>query len=161
MRKLVIVVAILTVFSIVDQAKAEEEAVLSLARKAGIVKCLPKLNEISEYLDLPKTDYNAYDSFYTKDPNNRTYNSVVIKKYNDGSTSLAMSALSPYGDSCDITLQQVFTSNSSCTETRETTLKAWKYVTTVKDVVKLQNEKGNINFYLKPVGSGCVAIKIE
>lgn len=161
MRKLLVAAVVLTVFSVTNQAKAEDEAVLSLARKAGVQKCLPKLKEVADYLELPNTDYQAYDSYYTKATNDRNYSSIVIRKYSDDATSLAVSNLSPYGDGCDTTLLQVFTSNTSCTETRETVLKSWKFVATVKDVIKLQNEKGDISFYLKPVGSGCVAVKIE
>ncbi len=160
MRKALIIAILLTVIPVVDAAKAEEEAILSTARKSGVVKCLPKLGEVATYLELPSSIYSVSDSAFSKDADNRMYNSVIIKQFSDGTTSLASATVSPYGTECDLSLLQVFTANTNCTELRERTLKEWKYVKTIKDVIKLVSEKGS-SFYLKPVGSGCVAVKTE
>ena len=152
----------LAVILITNQAKAEDDTMVQQARKTGVVKCLPSLQGFGKYLELSSVpDFSTNNLFYTKDTDSRLYTSLMIKQYNDGSTSFATVTVSPYENSCDSLLQQIFTSNTSCTEMRETTLKSWKYATTIKDVTKLINEKGDISFYLKPVGSGCVALKTE
>lgn len=161
MIKRKIILALLAGVTLVANLAYAETAMVSMAAKNGVVRCLPTLKSTADYLDVSNVDYTVFDSYYTKDTNNRLYTDTIIKKYSDGSTSLAVLTASPYAESCDYTLQQVFTSNASCLDMRESTLKDWKYSQSIKDIVVLKSSSGNSSYYLKPVGSGCVAVKIE
>ncbi len=131
------------------------------AKEFGASHCIKEIQSLDKFLNKKGTKSGAWSSAAKKEPNKRTYTSLNVRKYNDGTWGYANITIVPsIENGCDATLTQLVTfPNKSCSAVRETIYKKYKYYGEVAG--KALYKKGTTKLVLEDLTGSCVILKIE
>jgi hypothetical protein len=147
-----------------DEAQAEEEFVTSSYERAvevGMQQCLQTTKELSEFV-LDGHAHGSHDMWGTEAPNDRPFDSLIVKEYSDGDSHISMTIM-PREGACDWSYTETYVVEQSCSVIREEWFGDMKYTGALRDIsVALHNDEG-LNVYLTPVVAGemCLVTKRE
>lgn len=158
MRKNWLVAAAITLA--VSAPAFAETASTSQARKAGFTTCAPMVESMGKHVSSENGHY-ALATWNNTETNERLFNSQVVTKFSDGHSVSVLSSVPNKQRTCDGAVTQVFYSDKSCSVTRETTYKDWKFSAEGAGLVILESNNASVNVTLMPAGEGCIAVKNE
>lgn len=130
------------------------------AKANGFNTCHGMVEGVAEFV-INENDHGSLSTWNSSDADNRLFNSLISVKYSDGNSVAVANVTHGKTGSCDGTYTTVFYLDKSCSASRETTFKDWKYYGELAGLVVLENQTGSLNKMLLPGGNGCVAITTE
>jgi hypothetical protein len=143
-----------------DAAEDNPNIPIQHANQNSIKTCFETIREVSNFL-IENSDHSAKSTWNLNSPDQRLFNSLIIKQYADAQTIITFNVTPTWVNTCDTSYQEIFYFNKSCAVSREEIFKAWKYNGDLKGVLYLSNDEGNIDLYLMPAGTGCIVVRQE
>lgn len=128
----------------------------------GFKTCAPAVDNLVKQVHGDDSKYAHLGTWNKSDADRRSFNTLTIQSYSDGTSFAAFSGVRSLSGSCDAAMMQVLPiQGSSCTALRETMFKGWKYLQDLGGVPLFEPEGDeSTTVLLAPLGaSGCLIIK--
>lgn len=131
------------------------------AKEAGIRKCLPAVQNISQFLHEGKA-HGALSTWATKNPDKQMFVSTIERTYSDGAQIMSIFvAPVPTGD-CATAYERIMYWDKSCLALAKDTFSDFEYKGELnKFVTHLSKKSGGNSVYLMSAGNGCISVRKE
>jgi hypothetical protein len=134
-----------------------ENKITQQAKKAGVKRCLPAVEAISNYLI--GADPHGVDSFRTPKPNQQPFSATIERNASDG-VVLSSTTITPTQDGdCVLNYDLIRWYDASCLVVAQERYPKHRYRGVLSKKVILLD--GAARVYLLPAGDGCLALKKE
>jgi hypothetical protein len=131
------------------------------AKEAGVVKCLPAVQKVSQFLHDGK-NHGAHSSWGTANPDKQMFTSTIERTYSDGAhmSSIFVAPLST--GACATAYERVAYWDKSCLALAKDTFSDFEYKGELNKFVTILSKKsGGGSVYLMAAGTGCVSVRKE
>lgn len=128
------------------------------AKKAGIKKCLPAIQKISEFL-VKDAKIGTHSRWSRNSPDTSAFSTVIEANVSDGTILMNLNVTPTLGGNCYIEYESIFHFNKSCLAASQS-LKDAKYVGELNKEIAVLSQ-GNVDTYLIPNGNECTMVRKE
>lgn len=130
------------------------------AKEAGIKKCLPAVQKVSEFLHEGK-HHGAHSSWATQSPDKQMFVSTIERTYSDGAQIMSMFVAPVPTGECATAYERIMYWDKSCLALAKDTFSDFEYKGELNKFVTILSKKSGGSAYLMPAGSGCVSVRRE
>jgi hypothetical protein len=145
-------------------ADDETTSVFDQAKKAGVIRCLKSLEQVSNYI-IKKNKHSSHSIWAKDNVDLNGFSSFVVKEYTDGDSHVSILVVPTADkDTCFAEYNETSYWPKSCSVLREEVYKDWKYKSSLKEsTVILKNDSDKVFIYLSPQnnGSACLSTRRE
>jgi len=158
MKRGISLLFILFCYLVSIESALAENLVYQQAKKAGIKKCLPAIEYISDFL-VKNIDIGTHSRWSITDSDRSAFTTVIEANVSDGTVFINLNVTPTLDGKCYIEYESVFRFNESCIATSQT-LKNAKYIGLVNKEIAVFNQD-SLDTYLIPNGKQCIMIRKE
>lgn len=131
------------------------------AKEAGIGKCLPAVQNVSQFLHEGKS-HGAHSTWATKNPDKQMFASTIERTYSDGAQIMSIFVAPVPTGACATAYERIVYWDKSCLALAKDTFSDFQYKGELnKFVTYLSKKSGGGSVYLMPAGSGCISVRRE
>lgn len=131
------------------------------AKEAGVVKCLPMIRKVAQFLHEEK-NHGAHSTWARSAPDKQMFTSTIERTYSDGAEIASIFAAPAVDGGCAVAYERVSVFEKSCLALSRDTFADFEYGGTVNKFVTVLTKKGGGgSAYLMSADTGCIAIRKE
>jgi hypothetical protein len=156
MRAFIITVGLL----LAGATLAGENIPLQQAQKAGVKKCLPAVQKVSEFL-LEGGNHGAHGTWNIARPDKQVYASMIERTFSDASQIFSLVVTPTVSGECPTVYERIAYFQESCIATAKNTLSNFEYKGELNKRVTIMSSKSGGDAYLMPIASGCLLVRRE
>jgi hypothetical protein len=135
--------------------------VAQAAKKAGVVECVDRVNQVANFLTTGDAQSGANLSVSPQGANERMV-SASFEIQTPQVLSYASAEFAPLASGCGATYEAVVYWKNDCDAVASKAFAQFKRVGTIKNsILALQGSSTQLRVFLMPAGAGCVSIKKE
>lgn len=135
-------------------------SIAQAAQKAGVVNCLERINQVSNFLVAGSEKSGASLSVSPQAPNEHTA-SIAFEIKSPQVLSYASADFAPLANSCGGTYESVTHWQNSCNDVASKGYAQLKPIGRIQSNILVLQGGPQLRVFLMPAGKGCVAIKKE
>jgi hypothetical protein len=135
-------------------------SVAQAAQKAGVVNCLGRINQVSNFLVAGAKESGASLIISPQTPNERIA-SMAFEVKSPQALSYASADFAPLASGCGATYEAVTHWQNSCKDVAKKGYGQLKVIGAIQSNILILEGGPQLRVFLMPAGSGCVAIKKE
>lgn len=135
-------------------------SVAQAAQKAGIVNCLGRINQVSNFLVAGSEQSGASLTVSPQTPNEHTA-SLAFEIKSPQVLSYASADFAPLASGCGGTYEAVTHWQNSCKDVAKKGYAQLKFIGAIQSNILVLEGGPQLRVFLMPAGKGCVAIKKE
>ncbi|MDN7124556.1 hypothetical protein J6I90_06650 [Pseudidiomarina sp. 1APP75-32.1] len=131
------------------------------AQDVGVSKCLETVKSLSGVL-VDEHAHGSHDMWSTDAPDERVFDSVIVKGYSDTDSHISMTVV-PRDGACDWRYTETYVVEKACTVIRDDWFGEFGYLGALNETSLALSSEENVNIYLTPVVQGkmCLVSKRE
>lgn len=131
-----------------------------MAQKAGVVDCLGRINQVSNFLVAGSQQSGASSIISPQAPNERM-TSIAFEIKTPQVLSYASADFAPLANGCGGTYESVTHWQNSCKDVATKGYAQLKFIGVIQSNILVLDGGPQLRVFLMPAGTGCVAIKKE
>lgn len=135
-------------------------SIAQAAQKAGVVNCLGRINQVSNFLVAGSQQSGASLMIPPQAPNDRVA-SIAFEIKSPQVLSYASADFAPLASSCGGTYEAVTHWQNNCKDVATKGYAQLKFIGVIQSSILVLEGGPQLRVFLMPAGSGCVAIKKE
>lgn len=135
-------------------------SVAQAAQKAGVVNCLGRINQVSNFLTAGAQQSGASLSVSPQAPNDRVA-SIAFEIKSPQVLSYASADFAPLATSCGGSYEAVTHWQNNCKDVASKGYAQLKFIGVIQSSILVLEGGPQLRVFLMPAGTGCVAIKKE